>query len=43
LAWLLERIDAEIDEREFEIARRHRGEREPEGATSDEMREKYEL
>jgi hypothetical protein len=43
LAWLLARIDAEIDEREFEIAWQRRSEGEPEGASLDDMREKYGL
>jgi len=40
LAWLLERIDAKIDEREFEIAWQRRSEGEPEGASLDDMRQK---
>jgi hypothetical protein len=43
LAWLLERIDAAIDEREFEIAWQRRSEGEPEGASLDDMREMYGL
>jgi len=40
---LLELVDEAIDEREFKIALDRRGQAEAEGASLDEMREKYGL